>query len=183
MGHSFAFSKTAPVRCGNSLGWRVGFAHGFISSFRLTKGASPFSGSCLCRLLLPSWRQGFSFVVFPSPVMLQGQVGMQSQDPHKSPSGGWSPVGVGHFSGVTRDWTKKNSLKLCQGLIFRKNGENKLLHQRGDLISKEIQPKLLLLNSAAVLFQESGMPFSHVCVIHSPHLRFKWGQEGLAWSN
>lgn len=58
---------------------------------------------------------------------------------------------------------------MCQGLVFRKNGENKLLHQRGDLISEEV------LDSAAVLFQESGMPFSHVCVIHSPHLRFKWG--------
>lgn len=62
-------------------------------------------------------------------------------------------MGVGLFSGVTRDWTKENSLKLCQGLVFRKNGDNKLLHQRGDFISKEIQPKLILLNSSAVLFK------------------------------
>lgn len=92
-------------------------------------------------------------------------------------------MGVCLFSGVTRDWTRGKSLKLCQGLVCRKNGENLLLHQRGDLISKEIQPKLLLLNSAAVLFQKSGMPFSQVCVIHSPHLRFKLGQGALAWSN
>lgn len=89
-------------------------------------------------------------------------------------------MGIGLFSWLTRDWTRENSLKLCQGWVFRKNGEKKLLHRRGDLISKEIQPKLLLLKSAAVLFQESGMPLSLVCVIHSPHLRFRQGQGALA---